>query len=334
MTTIGAKFWFAVTALGVVAVVAWLLWSDGEATGLLVLVSLVIASAILGTLSIVVRDGDVPAAEAEAVAAAAAPVRSQLPAPWPALGALGAGVTAVGAASGNALFYVGLGILVVTLAEWMVQGWAERATGDPAYNTGLRNRLMLPLEVPVVALLAAGIILLAFSRVLLALPKSGSTVLAIVVAATILGVAALVATRPRISSGLVSAVVVVGAVALLGGGIVGAVAGEREFGPHEAGGDGELTITITPDGFDPATLEIPAGEAVTVTFVNELEDGTDLGLSVEGLEDEVSTEPIAFGESAELQIPPTAPGTYPYVPVPNTQAVDPGELVVLDEAGP
>jgi hypothetical protein len=236
MIKTGAKFWFAVAGLGVVAILAYLAFSDSEPLGLLVLTSLVIATVVLGTLHVAVRDGDVPASAAEAEAAAVT-ARSQLPAPWPALGALGAGVAAVGAAGGNALFYVGLGIVGVTLAEWMVQGWAERATGDRTYNAELRSRIMSPIEVPVIALLVAGIVLLAFSRVLLALPKTGSTVVAIVVAATILGLATLVATRPRVGSGLVSAVLVIGAVGLLAGGIVGAVAGEREFEEHGAEGE-------------------------------------------------------------------------------------------------
>ena len=338
MTTVGSKFWFAVTGLGVVAIVAWVLFSDSEPVGLLVLTSLVVASTILGTLSIVVRDGDVPAAAVETEVAAATAPRTQLPAPWPALGALGAGVTAIGAASGNALFYVGIGILVVTLAEWMVQGWAERATGDPAFNLGLRNRLMFPVEVPVVALLGAGAVLLAFSRVLLALPKTGSTVVAIVVAAGILGVAALVATRPRVSSGLVSAVVVIGAVGLLGGGIVGAVAGEREFeageeeGGGEGGGEGDFTLTITQDGFEPARLEIPAGQQVTITVVNEYEEGRDFGITVQGVEGQPSTGTIEFGQSENLELT-AEPGTYTIVSTVNTQAVDPGELVATEEEG-
>ena len=51
---------------------------------------------------------------------------------------------------------------------------------------------------------------------------------------TVLLVAVVVAARPRVSSSVLTAVLVLGAVALLGGGIVGAVAGEREIEEHEA----------------------------------------------------------------------------------------------------
>lgn len=336
MITTGAKFWYGVAGFGVAAIVAYVLWSDSEPLGLLVLVSLVVSAVLLGTLCVVVRDGDVPAAAAGADVVPAA--RTQLPAPWPALGALGAGVAAVGAAGGNALFYVGLGILAVTVIEWMVQGWAERATGDREYNFGLRNRLMLPIEAPVLALLGAGLVLLAFSRVLLALPKEGSTVVAIVVAAAILGVAALVATRPRISSGLVSSVAVVGAVALVGGGIVGAVAGEREFeeagpegGEERAGGEADFTITFTGDGFEPSSLEIPADQPVTIRFVNDDRQGSERSLLIQGLPGSPGTGPIGAGASSDLEI--TAPeGSYTFVEGSQPSAFDEGRIEATTEA--
>jgi hypothetical protein len=350
----GAKFWFGVAGLGLVAIAAYLIGTDDQSFGIWVLLALVIAAATIGTLHVAVRDGSVDAAAAERESETAA-VKTQLPAPWPALGALGAGVTAIGAAGSNALFYVGLGILAVTLVEWMVQGWAERATGDRAYNAGLRSRLMSPVEVPVIALLVAGVVLLAFSRVLLALPKTGSTVIAIVVAATILGLATLVATRPRIGSALTSAVVVIGAVALLGGGIVGAVAGEREFEEHEAEADhegetsggaadddaesGEATASegefeITHDGgaFVPSTLEIPAGEPVVIVFHNEDREGVDHGLQIQGLEGQPTTGAIGSGESVELEIT-AEPGSYTFIDSERPENTEPGELVVGEGTG-
>lgn len=334
MVTVGAKFWFALAGLGLVAVVAYLAGSDSEPLGTLVLASLVVAAVILGTLHVALRDGNVPGAAAETEASVVAD-RTQLPAPWPALGALGVGVTAIGAAGGTALFYVGLAILVVTLFEWMVQGWAERATGDHAYNAGLRHRIMSPVEVPVVALLMAGVVLLAFSRVLLALPKAGSTVVAIVVAAAILGIAALVASRPRISSGLVSGVLVVGAVGLLGGGIVGAVAGEREFEAHEdeleaTEGGGEYTVTFTEDGMEPLSLEIEADVPVTITVVNEDRQGVEHSLLIQGLDEEASSEAIGSGESTNVEV--TAPaGTYTYVDGGATEQSEEGVLTSSTE---
>src|SRR5205085_10535302 len=120
-------------ALAVVALVAYVAASSGEWFGAGVLGSLAIASALLGLLAVVVRDGDVDAAEVDEPVAHLA-----LPAGWPALGAVGAGVAAVGLAGRNALLWVGIGIIAAVAIEWMVQGWAERASADPLFNRSLR----------------------------------------------------------------------------------------------------------------------------------------------------------------------------------------------------
>ncbi|MCB1003853.1 MAG: hypothetical protein KDB35_06670, partial [Acidimicrobiales bacterium] len=71
-----------------------------------------------------------------------------------------------------------------------------------------------------------------FSRVLLATPKSGSTGLAIVVALLVLGVATLIATRPRLSANLIAALLLLGGIAVLVGGITAASVGTRDFEEH------------------------------------------------------------------------------------------------------
>lgn len=230
MITVGGKLWLGIAAFALAALVAWQGFSGGEERGELVLLGIISAALIVGTLLVWIRDGEVTAAvqEEERVTTAAA-TSGPLPAPWPAIGAFGVAVAVVGLATGGALLYVGFGIVVIAVVEWMVQGWAERATPDATENAALRNRIMYPIEIPVIGLLVVGVVLIAFSRVLLALPKSGSTVAAIAVAASILLVAVVVATRPRVSSTVLTALLVLGAVALLGGGIVGAVAGERDI---------------------------------------------------------------------------------------------------------
>jgi hypothetical protein len=233
MVNTGSRFWFGVTALGFIGAVVYFLASGGEKYGTLVLGFTAAAAAMLGVASIALRDGNVALAAADAPGQErAAPIVPRFPAAWPAVAALGAGVTVVGLAAGGALLYVGLAILGITLAEWMVQSWAERSTTDADVNRRLRNRVMFPVEIPVVALLGIAVAVLAFSRVLLAVSETGSTVIAILVASTIFGVGILLNARPRVSSSLLTALVVLGAVALLAGGIVSAVVGEREFEHH------------------------------------------------------------------------------------------------------
>ncbi|MBW3547910.1 MAG: hypothetical protein KY452_07225 [Actinobacteria bacterium] len=235
MITLGSRFWLAVTTFAAVGWFVYVLSSGGEKFGTLVLAFLAVAAAIPAVALVVLRDGNVAVEGAGAMAAGPRSYATRFPAAWPALAALGGGIALVGLATGGALLYVGLAILVVTLFEWMVQGWAERATSDPAANQRLRNQVMYPIEIPALAVIGIALVVLTFSRVLLALPKTGSTVVAIVVASAILGVAVLLTSRPRLSSSVLTGVVVAGAVALVAGGIVGAVAGEREIEEHGGG---------------------------------------------------------------------------------------------------
>jgi hypothetical protein len=153
----------------------------------------------------------------------------------------------------NPLLWVGVGIVGVVLAEWLVQGWAERATADPAFNQALRHRIMLPFEIPAVGLLVIGGVLIALSRVLLAVSENGSRVIALVVASAILAVAFVIAYRPRLSSSVLGGLLAAGAVALVAAGIAGGIAGEREVEHHEPAAEHEeesTTDSSTPAADD------------------------------------------------------------------------------------
>ena len=230
ITTVAAKLWFAVAALATVAMAAYLLFSDTEWFGAFVLGTTATVALLLGVLAVALRDGVVPADASEPVAV----VRQTGPAPWPALGAVGAAVTIVGLAGRNNLLYLGMAILVVTLAEWMIQGWAERATGDPAYNQQLRHRVMSPFEVPILSAIVILTLMISISRVLLAVSKTGSTVIAVAIAVTILLVASLLVARPRIGSSVFAGVLALGAVLMIGAGIAGGIAGERHIEEHHS----------------------------------------------------------------------------------------------------
>jgi hypothetical protein len=234
MTSVAAKLWFAVAGLAGAAFIAYEFASSGEWFGSFILATLVVVAGLLGVMAVLVRDGDVDAVD---TTVAEVPVRSALPAAWPALVAVGGGVAIVGLAASNALLYVGIGIVALVGAEWMVQGWAERASTDHEFNRALRKRIMSPFEIPALALIVIAIFLGSLSRVLLALPKTGSTITAIAVASTILLIASLLAARPRIGSSVLAGVLAFGAVALIAAGIVGGVHGERndtERGAHQS----------------------------------------------------------------------------------------------------
>jgi hypothetical protein len=131
-------------------------------------------------------------------------------------------------ATSRAFLYLGFAVLAVTVFEWAVLAWSDRATGDPEVNSIIRSRFLSPLEVPMLALLAAAVIVLGLSRVLLAVSEVGSVVVAVVAAALIFAAAIFIA-KTRAPRPVISAIVAFGAVAVLAGGVVGAAVGERDF---------------------------------------------------------------------------------------------------------
>jgi len=323
----GSKLWFGVAAFALVAAAAYFLASNGEEYGAMVLLSLVVAAFTLGLLLSFIRDGDLSprgAGDAQAVPAQQA-TGPQLAAAWPVLAAVGVGLTVVGLAAGGLLLYLGLLLVAAAGIEWMVQAWAERATADPEHNQSLRNRLMYPIEIPVLAAAVIAVVIIAFSRVLLAVSKVGSTVVAIVVAAAILGAAFLITSRPRLSSSLLTVVVGLGVVGLLGGGIVGAVAGEREFEVHEAeahgegeGGGGEesgaeaLITASNTSAYDEDLINVPSGVPVTFTFENR-QGGVQHNVHITEPEDLVQSDVVTGPDSITFEATFEEPGEYTFV---------------------
>ena len=97
------------------------------------------------------------------------------------------------------VFVLGLLGLTICLVEWSARAWADRATGDAEVNRSIRDRLMHPVETPIAAVLGIGLIVLAVSRILLALPKIGSYLVFGLVPVAILGIGVLVVLKQQIS---------------------------------------------------------------------------------------------------------------------------------------
>lgn len=260
MFTTGSKLFFGVAAAALVAAWVYGLSTGGDPVGVLsggmkggvgerlgytVLASLAGLSGFLGCVVAAFRDAD-PEAQAAVVGAdlppAAPPTSSSA---WPAVGAFGALLAAVGLVVGAPLFVAGVVVTGIVVVEWMVQAWADRATGDPEVNRTLRNRVMFPIEIPAIAVIGIGLLVLGVSRVLIALPAAGATIVAIVVASLILAIAALLSARPRVSANLVALLAVLGGLAVVAGGVIGAVVGPAELDHHEGevhddGGAGDV----------------------------------------------------------------------------------------------
>jgi hypothetical protein len=253
MFTTGAKWFFGLTVFALVAALVYGLGSGGgllgvltlgltggagELAGLTVLMSLAGASTLVGGAILGFRDADAEVVMATIGADEVPEVNPPVPSYWPAVGAFGFSLVVLGLVVGAGLVAVGMFVIAASLIEWMVQAWADRATGDPEANRQIRNRIMYPLEIPIAGAVAIGAVVFLLSRVLLSLPQVGSNAVAITVAVVVLAAGFLVAARRHIGRRLITALLVVGALAILVASVLAAAQGEREFEHEEEGRPG------------------------------------------------------------------------------------------------
>jgi hypothetical protein len=149
------------------------------------------------------------------------------------VGALGAGLVAVGLITDSRFFVAGFALIGAAIVEWMVQGWAERASGDREFNASIRRRVAYPLELPLLGAAGLGLLIFSFSRIMLAADKEVGTALFIIVGAVVLMFGFVFAAFPHLRKAMTGTVLAVGAVLLLAAGIASAVRGERpELAEH------------------------------------------------------------------------------------------------------
>ena len=216
----------------------------GDHVGYATLMAFSGTMAVLGGFGVAFRDGSAESlaelqggtVDREAGTVAGADLRIPMPAGlsfWPVLTAFSLGAVVVGAAVSTPLLVIGCIGLVVAGFEWTVRAWADRITGDPARNQEIRDRLMHPLEIPVGATLAIALIVFCMSRILLAIPKVGAVFFIILLATLVFVVAIVLASRPQLKRSVLVAVLILGGLAILAGGIAGGIAGPRESSEEE-----------------------------------------------------------------------------------------------------
>jgi len=184
---------------------------------------------------------------------------------WPCTAALALTLILLGFVVGPVAAYFGIGVGLATTA-----GWLARVSAD---TTG-REINLLPVGLPVLGLFCIGALMFFMSRILLAVPEQASTLIALVVAIAILGLATLLALRPTISGRTMIAVLTVSSVLMVAGGLVAAAAGERHIEVHggeEAHGPaGEVPeLEAKEIAFDLKELEFPAETEVELKLQND-----------------------------------------------------------------
>ncbi len=192
--------------------------------------------------------------------------RAPLPAggAWSATAAASIVLLLLGLVVGPLPAYFGIGLGLVTVA-----GWLARVSSD---TTG-RQINLLPVGIPVLGLFCIAALMFFMSRILLAVPEQASTLIALVVAVVILGVASLLALRPAIKASTAVAILGVSGVLMIAGGIVAAAAGERHIEHHGGGEEGHApgAVEIVADDilFDLKEMHLPANAEAEVVLKND-----------------------------------------------------------------
>jgi plastocyanin len=320
MVNLAAKWLFAVAAFGLIAGAGHAL-VEGDRAGVILLFALTVAAAAAGFAAVAsARDYDELAARAGTDDEAAAEERpvdaTEVPSasPWPLVTALVGGAIAVGAAVGAPLLVAAVVAGAVPLVGWVVQVWTEHPSWSPRLGARFSDRLIVPAMLPVAMFLVAAFIAVAFSRILLAASVDGAPLIGLAAAVAILAVLAVVASRPNVSSSALIGLAVVGALVVAGTGVVGAMAGEREF--HHKGEDHEETVHIEAEEtkFDRGKLSLPAGKPAHIEFSNhdDVLHNVAIYTAETGGAPLFNGKPILEGE-VEYTVRVDRPGTYFFV---------------------
>ncbi|WP_116995348.1 hypothetical protein [Desertimonas flava] len=235
MIPTGSRLLIGATLLSIVAAIIYGTTVSGS-LGTTGLISLSVAFGVITAINLFTRDADVSVKDPTAATESAAAHHAPRPSIWPIVAGGGGVLLVLGLITYPVVFIFGVIALLAATIEWMIEAWSERASGDVGYNAGVRERIAHPAEMPVLALLATGVIVYSFSRIMLFLSKTGGPIVFGVLAALVLAVGAAVAYRPQLRNATVQAVAAVAVLGLVAGGVAAALAGPRDIETHETTG--------------------------------------------------------------------------------------------------
>ena len=350
MFTTGSKLFFGSFGLALAGSLTFL-WSanEGALFGLFILFTLATALLFLGSLVIMFRSTDaavaleaLSVADAEGTSTVASGVTPSI---WPIGCAVGAELIVLGLVTDNRYFVGGIIVLFASIIEWMVAGWADRLSADPAYNNATRDRVLHPVEFPLAGVAIAGLMVYGFARIMLSITRNASFVAFIGIAVVVLLVGTVVSIWPRLGKRAIGGVLAIGAMAILAGGIVGVVHGERAFESERApaaplmvsdSADTLAQLTIDDnDNFDYTKVQVGRGITASVLIRNKNEsaltffiDGRYVDAAGKQKGQLFSTLPIHPGAVALLTFKLTRSGQYPFTAQLEGGATITGTLIV------
>jgi plastocyanin len=178
-------------------------------------------------------------------------------------------------------------------------------------NTELRERAILPILIPLLAIVLTEILVFAMSRILLTAGEMPAVVIALAAALAILIGAAVIAARPRIKTGTI-----LGLLTILGIGTIAAGALALQRGPayvREEAANRPVTEVAAADlAFDTDELKLGA-DGTVIEFDNA--DSQPHNIAVYEAEDDLDAALfkgaiISAGQSATYEVGPVEPGDY------------------------
>ena len=226
-------------SLGIMSLVALLFAAavtvmTGDRLAVAVLLTACAASAVLVGCVIAAGGAADSGALVGATGSANRPARASF---GPALVAVGSGGLVLGAALGVVAYACGAATVLFGGLVWLSSAWREHPSHSPKASARTSAAFSLPFGMPVAVLVLILLVAVSLSRVLLAASKSGSAVVATIVAVVLFGGAFIAAMSPRkLSRSTFIGIVVLFLVAVLGLGVAGVIKGERSFEHHEESG--------------------------------------------------------------------------------------------------
>lgn len=222
MFTTGSKFYIALTTLSVLSFAVYMILINPSSIGATALFGLVAVGIFLVWMALHTRDAE-NVSEAESGANAAVPSPSM----WPLISVVGVLMMLIGTITTEAVFILGIVVVLAAFIEWMIQAWADRASSEPSYNASVRKKILNPIEFPVIATLGLAVVIVSFAQIMLAIERSAGAVVFMVLASWVLAAGTLFALRPSLKKGIVTTVAVVGSVGIVAGGVLATSAGLR-----------------------------------------------------------------------------------------------------------
>lgn len=300
MLTEPSKVFLRLTPVAIVLAIAYgVLGRDRVGAVLLLMVGLV--ALVAGLLVLRARDAAVESEEDAAADVAAGPGPAVL--------------GGVAAALGAAAFVYGAPVAVAAVLVGACAGvWWNAA--DIAEARG-RAVNLLPVAIPVLVMFVIASIVFFMSRVLLAVNKDASTIIAMCVALLILLGCASVASRPQLAPARLVTLLAAAGVVLVASGLVAAAVGERKVEAHagaeEAGPTAEVTAKAL--AFVETRVKLPAGKPVLLRFKNDAA-GTPHNIAIatdETFQQDLFKGDIVVGPiSVDYTFTAPPPGTYPF----------------------